>query len=222
MTDFEPIDDGTRPGCETGSEALQRFFDGEAAWDSSAAFAHRRTCIDCRDELALARHVVAVPNVAAIVPSDLSHRLLKGAIADHRRRRFSRFAGAGFALAASIVAVVIVTYSPANVFGPKQTVEVVSAKPPAVNKPLGETVSEARDAVVALTLRTANETRDSSAWSLALPKRPAGPVIPDGLDPLADAQAGAARSVEPLASSARRAVNLFLRAADPPARPTVQ
>ena len=55
MTDFEPIDDGTRPSCETGSEALQRFFDGEAAWDSSAAIAHRLTCIECREELALAR-----------------------------------------------------------------------------------------------------------------------------------------------------------------------
>jgi hypothetical protein len=39
---------------------------------------------------------------------------------------------------------------------------------------------------------------------------------------LADARTGAAKSVEPLRNSARRAVNLFLRAADPPNRAAVQ
>jgi hypothetical protein len=48
------------------------------------------------------------------------------------------------------------------------------------------------------------------------------PDTGDGLEPLADAQAGAARSVDPIKSSARRALNLFMRAADPPNKPAVQ
>ena len=44
----------------------------------------------------------------------------------------------------------------------------------------------------------------------------------EGLEPLADARTGAARSVEPIRDSARRAVNFFLRAADPPSRKDVQ
>jgi len=43
-----------------------------------------------------------------------------------------------------------------------------------------------------------------------------------GLEPLADARAGAARSVEPLPTSARRALTLFLRAAAPPNKQAVQ
>ena len=54
------------------------------------------------------------------------------------------------------------------------------------------------------------------------PKLKDMPEPGEGLEPLADARAGAAKSVEPIRTSARRAFNLFLRAADPPNRPAVQ
>ena len=82
-------------------------------------------------------------------------------------------------------------------------------------KPLGESVSEARDALVSLTKRTASETRDQSALLLPNPKMPESPATSDGLEPLADARTGAARSVEPFRDSARRALSFFARAAEP-------
>ena len=45
------------------------------------------------------------------------------------------------------------------------------------------------------------------------------PEPDERLEPLADARTGATRSMEPFAESARRAVNFFLKAADPPAKP---
>ena len=58
MTPFDPIPpdaDLDRPGCEAGRAALQRMLDGDAAWDTPEADAHRTICADCREELALAR-----------------------------------------------------------------------------------------------------------------------------------------------------------------------
>jgi hypothetical protein len=71
-------------------------------------------------------------------------------------------------------------------------------------------------------MRTAAETRDGSARLLPSPKMPELPDTGEHLEPLADARTGAARSVEPLTSSARRAVNFILGAADPPSRPNEQ
>ena len=82
-------------------------------------------------------------------------------------------------------------------------------------KPLGDSVTEARDALVSLTKRTATETRDRSASCMPDPKLPDMPDAGDGLEPLADARTGAARSVEPIRDSARRAVNFFLRGRRP-------
>jgi hypothetical protein len=80
-------------------------------------------------------------------------------------------------------------------------------------------VAEARDALVALSRRTATETRDRSALLIPPTKLPDMPEPDERLEPLADARSGATRSMEPFAESARRAVNFFLKAADPPARP---
>jgi hypothetical protein len=128
------------------------------------------------------------------------------------------------ALAASVVvAVVVVSGRKADPVQPGPVVVVPPAPAPsppsAPAKPLGDSVTEATDAIVNLTKRAASETREGSARLVPSPWMPELPDAGEGLEPLANAGTGAARSVEPLASSARRAVNFFLRAADPPARP---
>lgn len=218
MTPFDPTPpaaDLARPGCEAGRAALQRFLDGDPAWDTPAADAHRAACADCRDELALARGFVRLP--APVVPSDLASRVFAAAVSDRRRRRRLRFAGAGLSLAASLLVGVFAVRSRVDA----QTVEEKSytLAPPA--KPLGDAMAEARDALVALSKRTANETRDRSILLIPPAKLPDMPGADERLEPLADARTGAARSVEPIAASARRAVNFFLRAADTPAKPKV-
>jgi hypothetical protein len=222
MTEFDPTTDRdpARPECAAGQAALQRLLDGDANWDSPEAAAHRAECIACREELALAGVIGRSTNV--VVPAELTDRVLKTAVSAHRRRRALRYAGAGLALAASIVIAVVK-------FQPTQTVESVPgpvAVAPKVDrqiadgptKPLGESVSEARDAIVSLANRTATETRDQSTRLMPTPKMPEPPAGDDRLEPLAEARTGAARSVEPIRDSARRAINFFARAAEPSQR----
>lgn len=225
MTDADTTTDRdpARPGCEVAQAALQRLLDRDAPWDSPEAAAHRTGCIACRDELALAHTLTAVPR-EVVVPSGLSGRIVTGAIKSDRRRRMARYAAIGGALAASVVAATILLQPPAQTITERPSVAMLPRPKdqPAPTRPLGESVSEARDALVSLTRRTANETRDTSVSLIPNPKLPDMPTAGDRLEPLANAPSSAAKSVEPIKTSAQRAVNLFLRAADPPNRPTVQ
>jgi hypothetical protein len=216
-------DDPTRPGCEAGQAALHRLLDGEPAWDTPEAAAHRAACVDCREELALARSFAALP-AAVVVPAELGGKVLQAAVTASRRRRLYRSAGVGMALAASVlVAVFLAQPTPQTVSESRMVARVPEPKNTgAAQKPLGESVSEARDAIVALTKRAADETRETSATLLPNPRLVSTPDMGGGLEPLTDAQAGAARSVEPIRTSARRALNLFLRAADPPNKQAAQ
>jgi hypothetical protein len=225
MSDFEPIADPdlARPGCKPARAAIQRLLDREPNWDSPEAAAHRAGCRDCREELALARSMSGALTPPAF-PSELTGRVVNSAVSAHRKRRLTRYAGAGAVVAASVLVAVLVLQPRTQTITETRTVATVT-KPtdrPAPQKPLGEAVSEARDALVSLTRRTASETRDTSASLVPSPKLPDMPDAGAGLEPLADARAGAARSVEPIQTSARRALNLFLRAADPPNKQAVQ
>ena len=222
MTDPDPIPDPARPGCEPAQGAVQRFLDGDPNWDHPEAAAHRAGCVDCREELALARLLPgAMP--APVLPAELTGRVLRAVVARRQQRRVLRYAGLGAALAASIVvAAITLQPAPQSVTESPSVAVVPPRDEPAPTRPLGEAVSEARDALVSLTRRTAAETRDTSTSLIPSPRLPDMPDTGDGLEPLADAQAGAARSVEPIRASARRALNLFLRAADPPNKPVLQ
>ena len=224
MADFDPIAeaDPTRPGCEAGQTALQRLLDGEPAWDSPDAAAHREQCPDCRDELSLARSMARLP-ANAVVPAGLADRVVQRSVAAHRLRQLVRYVGVGVALAASVLVAVLVI-GPGKEPGPdREPAPSFAQAPPSPEpgpppRPLAEAVGEVRDALVQLTSRTANEPRERFGQLLPAPKLPGPPDAADDLQPLADARTGAARSVEPIAESARRAVNFFLRAADPPDR----
>jgi len=160
---------------------------------------------------------------APAVPAGLTDRIVGAAVTRARRGQAFRYAGLGAALAASIVVAVIAVQPSRQSITETPTVAALphpkGDAPPA--KPLGEAVSEARDALVSLTRRTAAETRDTSVALVPNPKLPDMPD-PGGLESLADAQGAASRSVEPIKTSARRALNLFLRAADPANKPAVQ
>jgi hypothetical protein len=225
MTDFDPTaePDPARPGCEPGQSALQRMLDGEAAWDTPEAAAHRTACADCREELALARSMARLP-ASVTVPAGLSDRIVRGAIVARRRRNLARVAGVGAAVTAGVLVAVWANRprpelppdtGPVVVAVPAPNQEPVAAVP---QKPLGETVSEARDAIVLLTKRTATEPGERIGRLLPDATLRNDPDASDELQPLAGARTGAARSVEPIRESARRAVNFFLRAADPPDR----
>src|SRR5205085_1711384 len=128
------------------------------------AAAHRTACVECREELSLARSFARVNGQAATVPSDLTGRLMKAVVSAHRRRRqLVRYAGIGIALAASVLVAVFAIDTPKQTITETQTVAVVP--PPKQDatpvRPLGESMSEARDAIVQFTRRAAAETRDA-------------------------------------------------------------
>lgn len=223
MTEFDPTPepDPARPACEPARAALQRLLDGEPTWDAPEAAAHRAGCVDCREELALARSLARLP--APVFPAELAGRVHAATVTAHRRRRFVRHAAGGALAASVLVAVFALRPTPQTVIEWRTAAAVARPKNEGVAaKPLGEAVSEARDALVSLTRRTAAETQATSAVLIPSPKMPDVPDGGDGLEPLAEARAGAARSVEPIQTSARRAFNLFLRAADPPNKSAVQ
>jgi len=222
MTGFETDNDPARPECAVGQAALQRLLDGEAAWDSPEAAAHRNACTACREELALAGALTQAQSI--VIPAGFTDRVLNSAVSARRRAMLMRWAGVGFALAASVVIAVVVVRAPDS----KQEIRSIARAPSPVErpapkvdppKPLGDSMSEARDAIVSLTKRTAAQTRDQSAMLVPMPKVPEPPAPAADLDPLADARTGAEQSVEPIRSSARRALNFFARAADPPQSP---
>jgi hypothetical protein len=224
MKHMEPISDldPERPACLSAQAALQRLLDGEDAWDSPDAAAHRDGCVACREELALARSLSRL-SAPVVVPAEMSTRILNASVTAHRRRRIVRLTAAGLALAASVAIAVVVLRTPQPITPEPAPLVVVPVPKDDValatpQKPLGESVSDARDAIVTLTKRTATEPRDRFTRLLPEPKLGERPDAGEGLEPLADARTGAARSVEPIRDSAMRAVNFFLKAADPPSR----
>lgn len=221
MNEFEPINerDPARPGCAIGQAALQRLLDGDADWDSPDAAAHRAECVACREELLLAGAFNRPASI--VVPSELTDRVVSTAVNSHRRRQAIRYFGAAACVFAATLLFLLAVQPAQNVQSIPGRVEVAKAptvEPSVANpppKPLGESVVEARDAIVSLTKRTASGTRDQSAMLMPNPKMPETPKANDGLDPLAEARAGAAKSVEPIRSSAVRALDFFVRAAEP-------
>lgn len=225
MNDFDPISDheASRPRCAPAQDALQRLLDGEPSWDSSEAVDHRAVCVDCREELALAQSMSRAMR-PAVVPGELAERVLSAAVKSQRRRRMAYSLGVGGAIAASIMAAVIAVLPTSQTVTERPSSASIRRpnEEPVASKPLGDTVVEARDALVSLTRRTATDTRDNSVGLIPNPKLPEMPGTSDGLEPLAEAQSGAARSVEPITTSARRALSVFLRAADPPNKAVLQ
>jgi hypothetical protein len=209
-TDFAPL----RPECAAAQHALQLLLDGVAVWDSPEASDHRAVCGDCRDDYALARELHATPHSlssAVVVPAELGPRIFHATVVDRRHRRLVRRVGAGAAALAASLALAVLVVPPPNQqvrSVPAPAAEGVALQP---IKPLGAAVEEARDAVLALTKRTASETRDSSVRLLPKLPDPPEPMTINLDEPLADAQASAAKSVQPLATSAKRAMQLFLK-----------
>ena len=166
MKHMEPISelDPERPACQPAQAAVQRLLDGEAEWDSPDAATHRESCVACREELTLARSLSRL-SAPVVVPAEMSTRILNASVSAHRRRRAARMAAVGLALAASVaIAIVVlrppqpVTPEPAPLVAvPAPKNDVALATP---QKPLGDSVSDARDAIVTLTKRTATEPRD--------------------------------------------------------------
>jgi len=225
-----PPSPAPRYDCAAAADDLQLLLDGTAVADLPALQAHCTECPGCQRQLAAARRLVhgleRLPRSS--VPFGLAERAYRAVRSDRRRRMQRQWLAAGAALAAASVLVAIFIFSrqqqPAyqpglsawEVAGNPLTAGfeegLHKAPPPA---PLRERLAEAGSAVAVLTRRAADETLDRAQNLLRPPTLPK-PVDPaDRLEPafqsLAELGMSAAAGVEPIASSARRAVDLFWR-----------
>ena len=213
--------------CAACQDWLQEYLDGAAARDS-AVEAHLRDCPDCAALFGSAcRLRVALPALAAPRPrAGLSDKIVADYLGGLRRRRQRR--GAALA-AAALAAAVLVALGVRRLTPPTPDSDVPppvaryeTPPAPVSNRdrpvgpvPLREAVAEAGSAVAALTSRTADE-------AVVGTRRLLPAVVPPSLDdlsltpepaarPLREAGEGVTAGLEPVTTSARRAVGLFLR-----------
>jgi hypothetical protein len=211
--------------CLESQQLLQQYLDGESI-DHASLDAHLRACADCAGLHAAAQRLqeglrLRVP---LAVPAGLRERTVAAVIADRRSRRRRRLL-AGLALAASLLLAALAGYyglwrteetSPLD--QPAPVVRTPEPAPPS----LRDSMTEAGTAVVSLTRRTTDETVTQTIrlWpGVTPPALDNTEVLTQPLDPparsLREAGQGVSAGLEPVASSARRAVGMFLRELPP-------
>ncbi len=225
--------------CSESHQRLQQRLDGEAIADRGELDRHLADCPACRDLYASAQRLEeCLQSLTSIAPpADLSQRIIGRWLEElraHARRRRRLLVGVG--VAAALLTAVFLGYSRWRPKGEPETGqsgETASqdhGSPRFNNSPaariaeapagasLNQSVEEASAALVALLNRTADETVGQGKVFLPAtmpPPLPAPDAWQQSLDPpvesLREAQQNVTAGLEPVTSSARRAVNLFLR-----------
>ncbi|HKI30844.1 MAG TPA: hypothetical protein VKA46_03050 [Gemmataceae bacterium] len=211
--------------CDDCRQRLQMHLDGEEC-GADHVEAHLAHCPECRAMDGAARRLLAglLSTPAPTPPGGLTERVVAAALADRRQRlRWRRrvaFVAGGLAVAASLLLTVLLTGSPGrspkvvDLTGPgTSTRNQDEPSPPSLN----DNMAEATSAVASLARKTADET--VSNGQLLVPSVPLGMPAEEALAPPLDPPAqslrqagqGVATGLEPVATSARRAFDLFLR-----------
>jgi anti-sigma factor RsiW len=217
--------------CQACQDLLQQHLDGGGIADRTSLDTHLRTCPECTALHAAGRRLqhglrlLSIPTLSAGLTDRITARLR----AEHRARLRRRWVTVG-ALAASVVAVVLAWWywpvpQPSQPVGPPPVVKAPEQPVPDVGPgpdadSLGQSVSAAGSAVASLTTRAADQTlAQTKLWLPAVPSSLGNLELETPLDPpsvsLRDAGQGVSVGLEPVANSAKRAVDLFLRELPP-------
>ncbi len=227
--------------CPEFQEQWQRRLDGQPAAEAAELERHLASCAPCRRLDAAARRLEFGLRVLppADLPRDLTERIVT-AVLRERRQRILR--GRRILVAASLAAALLLAATgyawlhlrAGSPPGPPAPVPVAKLPPPPVERtPAGQppvaslqdSVQEAGSAVVSLTRRTAGETVDQTR--MLLPERvPTTGLVNGGVLPrdlvagqpaqsLQETRQGVSSGIEPMTTSARRAVDLFLNELPP-------
>jgi anti-sigma factor RsiW len=204
--------------CDEFIERLQAEMDGPAVPVDSAFEGHKRACAACAElHAAMGRMFAGLRSRPAIVPPDgLASRITIAVRRDTRLRRLARRGGLALATAAAVLVVVGVRFFTAS---SHHVPGGIASAPPKVElraAPLSKTVAEAGEAVASLTSRTADEAVGQTR--LLLPSMPRSAfsdldLLPSNAPakPLREAGENVSAGLDPITTSARRAVDLFLR-----------
>jgi hypothetical protein len=216
--------------CLECQELIQRCLDGEPAaldWDDFAT--HLVICSDCRDQYAAAQCLLDGLRLLppSRPPADLLERICRQVVVERVRAAQFRQLPIASAVAASFLltcwAVYTVSRSVPIADAPAELSQVQQPRAPTDSPSLHRSIQEAGLAVVALTRRTADETMDQTKLFLPVTIPQASVGDAEDLEQALQAPAQSFREIqeamsaglEPVATSARRAVGLFLREIPP-------
>lgn len=207
--------------CAAFEELVQRVLDRElplATLDTP----HSATCPECRDLASAARLLagVSVSVTKFAPPVELADRVTDAVRGDYLTRRRWRVAGRAVAAAALAASVLI---GAALIVQPTEPLEVVEAPPRQLPNPVpvpaprvADRFADAGSALASITRKATDQTVAPTRQLFPTPAAPFSPMpeIP-GVEPAAESLASvpsaAKAGFEPLATTTRRAMNLFMR-----------
>lgn len=207
--------------CLECQHLVQQQLDGEPA-GAGELDRHLADCAACRQLFAAARCLEEglrrLPQ--PVPPVGFCNRLVGAALADRRRRQIGR---RRMVVIGSLAAAVVVAVLASSVWRPtpQPAAPVVVQAPPSVPTPpvpsLQDSVAELGSAVAALARRTTAETVEPTRllWPESPKEEPREDSAELAAQTLWEAGQGASAGLEPVTSSARRAVDLFLRELPP-------
>lgn len=212
--------------CLDAQHWLQERLDGRP-FDRAALDAHLDHCADCAAQHAAAGRLLDGLRllVAPQPPAGLRDQVVARVLADQRARRRRVRLLTALAVAASLLVAGLAGYSwllpPGPPVVPPEPMPLVKTPDPAAPS-LRDSMAEAGSAVVNLTRRKADETVSQTRllWPSVTPPALDDPhVLGEPLDPparsLREAGQNVSAGLEPVTSSARRALDLFLREIPP-------
>lgn len=188
--------------CELFQERLQAVLDNEAPMSVLADHAER--CATCRADALAAKRLSAYHSPVPAVPAGFAERIVARVSVERRaeaRRRVLRVSMIAALAASLLVGLAILRPPPTAPHSPKPA--PIAAAAPGVMKPL----NEAHEAFVALTARAADDTLKPAKNLLFAEVKSSDPPA----DALSQVPEAALAGVEPLVSTPRRALNLFVR-----------
>jgi hypothetical protein len=195
-----------RPNCRAAHDWLQRQLDGADAPMPASVAEHTRECTDCRERIRAADQLMVAISTATArrTPTPLmTERIIRAVERDRRHLRLRRWAAVGSALAAAVVLAVWFTSAARRNAG-----HPVMASAPSLRRD----AIDAGEAVAAISKRAAGETVGESR--LLLPQIELPKIVNSSLSlatgPMENVGRSMADGLQPVANSARRAVNLFL------------
>lgn len=188
--------------CELFQERLQAVLDNEAPMTVLADHAER--CATCRADVLAAKRLSAYQSPVPPVPAGFAERVVARISVERRadtRRRVLKISAMAALAASLLVGISLLRPPPAAPRSPQPAPMMAAA--PGVMKPL----NEAREAFVALTARAADDTLKPAKNLLFAEVKSSDPPA----DALSQVPEAALAGVEPLVSTPRRALNLFVR-----------
>lgn len=233
----DPLSDNdVPPTCRAYVAVVHAVLDRERS-PADMANGHAAACDSCRELAAAARAFLgAYPLPLSVPPPGLTDRIVAG-VAQDTRVRTRRRVGAvmAFALTASVLGLGVYLSSRGGGEPNDAPVAVVTG-PPAPGRPappvepprrVEDQIADAGSALAAITARVADRAFTPTrhlvlpAETVALPREVLPPMSEPFAESLAAVPQAAQASLEPVAGTTRRAVNLFLRdfGMGPPAKP---